>query len=169
MCTSRWSGTAGSLLGLVGRSVRRSLFHTLLIAWWAASRYPTIFPGVHGTLDRMRRVPLLAGVALAVALSGGPPAPALASHARAVSAAPARHTIAAYQRRLDGLGCDAGRASGRVDRHTRAALFRLQTRRGLRVTGGSTARPGGRSPVTALPGATVGPSRPGPATAGGSW
>lgn len=41
----------------------------------------------------------------------------------------------ATQRRLNALGCDAGRPDGRLDRQVRSAVIRLQSRHGLRQTG----------------------------------
>jgi len=49
-------------------------------------------------------------------------------------AAPSPVAVTA-ERRLDALHCDAGRADGRIDEHTRSAVVRFQSRSGLRQTG----------------------------------
>jgi peptidoglycan hydrolase-like protein with peptidoglycan-binding domain len=49
-------------------------------------------------------------------------------------AAPSPWAVKAEQR-LNALHCDAGRADGRIDTHTRSALVRFQSRAGLRQTG----------------------------------
>lgn len=69
-----------------------------------------------------RLVAVLVGAACALALAapaGGAPSPA------AVKA----------EKRLNALHCDAGRADGRLDRHTRSAVVRFQSRVGLRQSG----------------------------------
>lgn len=44
------------------------------------------------------------------------------------------------ERRLDALHCDAGRSDGRIDRHTRSAVVRFQSRVGIRQSGRLDAR-----------------------------
>ncbi|MFC7496271.1 MULTISPECIES: L,D-transpeptidase family protein [unclassified Nocardioides] len=63
----------------------------------------------------------------------------LAAVACAIAIAPA-HAAAAKPRfkpekHLNELHCDAGRADGRIDRHTRSAIVRFQSRVGIRQTG----------------------------------
>ncbi len=51
------------------------------------------------------------------------------------SADPGSDPVVKAQRRLDALGCQAGRADGVLDAQTRSALVRFQSRQGLRQTG----------------------------------
>jgi hypothetical protein len=82
-------------------------------------------------VPRRRLVPaaavLTAGlaVALAVALAPTP------SYAERVD----RPRAFAPESALHALHCDPGRADGRVDRHTRSAVIRFQSRTGIRQTG----------------------------------
>ena len=69
-----------------------------------------------------RLVALLAALATALVL------------APAAAAAP-RPWAVTLEKRLNALHCDAGRADGRIDPHTRSALVRFQSRAGLRQTG----------------------------------
>lgn len=55
------------------------------------------------------------------------------------TAAPGSWAVKA-ERRLDALHCDAGRADGTIDAHTRSAVIRFQSRSGLRQTGRLTDR-----------------------------
>lgn len=43
--------------------------------------------------------------------------------------------VAQAQHRLDHLGCEAGRADGRLDRQTRSAVIRFQSRLGIKQSG----------------------------------
>jgi putative peptidoglycan binding protein/L,D-transpeptidase-like protein len=76
----------------------------------------------------MRAVAAAAGLAAALALTSAP------VQAGTSSAAPAAATVKA-ERRLNALHCDAGRPDGRLDRHTRSAVIRFQSRTGLPQTG----------------------------------
>lgn len=75
-----------------------------------------------------RFIALVAVLATAFALA---PAPA--------HAAPSPWAVKA-EKRLNALHCDAGRADGRLDAHTRSAVIRFQSRTGLRQTGRLTDR-----------------------------
>lgn len=55
--------------------------------------------------------------------------------AAARPAAPGEERVVQAQRRLNALGCQAGRADGRVDAWTRSALIRFQSRHGFAQTG----------------------------------
>lgn len=70
-----------------------------------------------------RLVVVLAAVATALVLTPGP-----------AEAAPSPWAVKA-EKRLNALHCDAGRADGRIDKHTRSAVVRFQSRSGLRQTG----------------------------------
>jgi hypothetical protein len=75
-----------------------------------------------------RLVALLAAVACAVVL-----APAGAG--AAIDAGAAGGVRFKPERLLNDLHCDAGRADGRIDRHTRSAVVRFQSRVGVRQSG----------------------------------
>lgn len=76
-----------------------------------------------------RLVPLLAAISL-VAATQVAAAPAHAAEGWVVKA----------QKRLNGLGCQAGPADGELDARTRSAVHRFQSRQGLKQTGRLDAR-----------------------------
>jgi peptidoglycan hydrolase-like protein with peptidoglycan-binding domain len=69
---------------------------------------------------------MVVGAALALGLG-------VATPVRAVAASD--HSVAQAEKRLNRLHCDAGRADGRADRHTRSAVLRFQSRVHVRTTG----------------------------------
>jgi len=75
-----------------------------------------------------RLVAAVAALATALVLAPGP-----------AGAAPGPWAVKA-EKRLNALHCDAGRADGRLDPHTRSAVVRFQSRTGLRQTGRLSAR-----------------------------
>lgn len=71
---------------------------------------------------------VLVGLVAAIVLS-----PAVPAHGVERSVEPT--SVMKAQHRLNVLGCDAGRADGTVDTHTRAATTRFQSRIGIRQSG----------------------------------
>ena len=64
------------------------------------------------------------------------PTATTAAPAPAPAPAPVRRTTRNGQRLLNGLGCDAGRVTGRLNEHTATAVIRFQAANGLAQTGG---------------------------------
>lgn len=77
-------------------------------------------------VNRVLSAPVSAVLAGVVILVAGLPAAA---------AAPGTDRVVQAQKRLNALGCQAGRADGELDRWTRSALVRFQSRHGFAQTG----------------------------------